>query len=96
MDGETNGTAVHCSPILQGWTQHGWAGRARQHSTRGQVWRPISFEAFSRDGCRSPAGPDTGVMEMRIIGSKFFEERPIITTSVGHPPLRSMLSEGWG
>jgi hypothetical protein len=40
--------------------------------------------------------PDTGVMEMRIIGSKFFEQRPTIATSVGHPPPWSMLSEGWG
>ena len=30
------------------------------------------------------------------VRSKFFEERPTMTTSVGHPPPWSMLSEGWG
>jgi hypothetical protein len=25
MDGETNRTLLRCSPILQGWTQQGWA-----------------------------------------------------------------------
>ncbi len=29
MDGETNGTLLHCRPILQGWAQQGWAGRVR-------------------------------------------------------------------
>jgi hypothetical protein len=36
------------------------------------------------------------VMAMRIIGSKIFEERPTISTSLGHSRLWSMLSEGWG
>jgi hypothetical protein len=36
------------------------------------------------------------VMAMRIIGSKIFEERPTISTSLGHSRLWSMPSEGWG
>jgi len=35
-------------------------------------------------------------MAMRIIGGKFFEERPTIVNSLGHPSPWSMLSEGWG
>ena len=31
MDGETNGTLLHCRLILQGWSQQGWAGPDRDH-----------------------------------------------------------------
>jgi len=41
-----------------------------------------------------PQNPDCD--SERIIRSKFFEERPTVTTSVRHSPPWSMLSEGWG
>ena len=50
MDGETNGTLLHCRLILQGWSQQGWAG-----PDRGQVWPPISFEAVPVRDVETPA-----------------------------------------
>src|SRR5271166_1995295 len=55
-------------------------------------------EQSSGDGSESdrepPQNPDCD--SGRIIRSKFFEERPTVTTSVRHSPPWSMLSEGWG
>jgi hypothetical protein len=100
-----NGAAAYVveSAIKNGDWEHGHPRLIREKDSGAFV---VAYLRWSRSRCGDHRGASraassgwrrsAGVIAMRVIGSKVFEELLTIATSLGHSSLGSMLSEGWG